>query len=68
MLCALTGQDTPDWALLQSFCYFSSPYPFMIPVIVVLICFSYTNHHSVHVLSAIFQKEELNLLGQISMF
>lgn len=71
VLCAVTGQDTPGWTLLHSsFVIFSFPYPFMVLCYCSthLLLFSYMNHCSIRVLSAISQKEELHLLGQVSLF
>lgn len=70
-LCAVTGQYAPEQTLLQSsFVIFSFSYPFMVLCYCSthLLHFSYMNHCSIHVLSAVSQKEELNLLGQVSMF
>lgn len=65
------AQDAPDWTLLQSSSVvFSFPYPHRVLCYcgTHLLLFPPMNHCSVHVLSAIPQKEELNLLGQVSMF
>lgn len=62
--CPVSGQDAPDWTLLQnSFVIFSFPYPFMVLCYCSthLLLFSYMNNFSIHVLSAVSQKEEIYL-------